>query len=75
MSTRKEYCDAEIEILSIENPELTNVLPLEPGVGENIATHASPIAEDFFPVLILIDISGPFTFISFKSSFYFLTAI
>ena len=41
--------DAEIKVPSVENPELTNVLPaLKPGVGQNIATHASPTST--FPV-------------------------
>ena len=45
--------DAEISVPSVENPELTNVLPLKPGVGQNIAVHASPTARNFFHVLIL----------------------
>ena len=44
--------DAEIEVSSVENPEMTDVLPLNPGVGQNIATHASLIARNFFLVLI-----------------------
>ena len=32
---------------SVENPELTNVLPLKPGVGQNIVMHASPAATNF----------------------------
>ena len=46
--------DAEIKVLSVENSELTkiNVLPLKPpGVGQNIATHASLTARNFFFVL------------------------
>ena len=39
---------AEIKAPSLENPKLTNVLPLKPGVGQNIATHASPTAKIFF---------------------------
>ena len=42
--------DAEMKVLSVENPEQTNVLPLKPG-GQNIATHASPTARNFFPLL------------------------
>ena len=37
---------------AVENPELTNVFPLKPGVEQNIATHASPTASNFFFVLI-----------------------
>ena len=40
--------DTEIKVSSTENPELTNVLPLKPGVGQNIATHESPTARNFF---------------------------
>ena len=36
----------------VENPELTDVLPLKPGVCQNIATHASPTARNFFRVRI-----------------------
>ena len=39
---------AEIKAPSLENPELTNVLPLKPGVDQNKATHASPTARNFF---------------------------
>ena len=28
--------DAEIKVLSVQNPELTNVLPLKPGVGQDL---------------------------------------
>ena len=41
--------DAEIKVLYGEKPELTNVLPFMPGVGQNIATHASPAARNLFP--------------------------
>ena len=40
--------DAEIKAHSVESPELTNVLPLKPGVGQNIASDASPTARKFF---------------------------
>ena len=33
---------------SVENPALTNVLRLKPGVGQNVATHASPTSGIFF---------------------------
>ena len=52
---------------SAENPELTNVLPLKPGVGQNIAMHASPAATNFFLVLI-----STFTFIFFFFFFILL---
>jgi len=44
--------DTEIKIPSAENPELTNIFPLKPGVGQNIATQALPTARNFFTVLI-----------------------
>ena len=40
------------KVPSVENPELTNVLRLMPGVGQKIATHASPICKSVFFVLI-----------------------
>ena len=43
--------DAEIKTPSVENPELTNVLLLKPGVEHNVAMHASPSARNFFLVL------------------------
>ena len=46
--------DAEMKAPSVENSELTNVLPLKSGVGQNIAMHASPIVGDFFSDLISI---------------------
>ena len=36
-----------------DNPELTNVLPSKPGVGQKIVMHAFPTARNFFLVLIL----------------------
>ena len=36
-----------------ENPELTNILPGKPGVGPNIAMHASPTTKNVFLVLFL----------------------
>ena len=44
--------DAEIKVPFIENPELTNVLPLKLAVGQNLTMHASPAARNFFNVLI-----------------------
>ena len=34
---------AEFKDPSIENPELTNVLRVKPGVGQNIVVHDSPL--------------------------------
>ena len=45
--------DADIvKVSSVESPELTDVLPLKPGVGQNIALLASPTARNSFLVLI-----------------------
>ena len=44
--------DAEIKVPSVENPELTHVLPLKLGVGQNLSMHASPAARNFLNVLI-----------------------
>ena len=38
--------DAKIKVLSVGNPELTNVLPLKPGVGQKVATHVLPAARN-----------------------------
>ena len=45
---------------SVENLQLTNGLPLKPGVGQNIAMHASLTAKNYFPNFDLLD---PFAFI------------
>ena len=44
--------DAEIKVPYVEHRELTNILPLKPLVGQNIAIHASPTARNVFLVLI-----------------------
>ena len=45
--------DAEIKVPSLfQNPELINILPLKPRVGQNIVMHASSAAGHFFLVLI-----------------------
>ena len=44
--------DAGIKVPSVENPEVTSVLPLKPGEGQNIARYASPTARSSFLVLI-----------------------
>ena len=43
------------------------MLPLKPGVGQNIAMHASPTSRDILLELNLY-LSGPFTFIFSKTS-------
>ena len=40
-------------VLWTQNSQLTNVLPLNPGVGQNITTHALPTVRNFFPELVL----------------------
>ena len=44
--------DAEMKVPSVENPELINVFPLKPGVGQKIAMYALLTARNFFHVLI-----------------------
>ena len=39
--------DAEIDVPSKENPELTNVFPLKLRVGQNIAMYTSPSSSFF----------------------------
>ena len=50
--TQWDTTDAEIKVPSVEK-ELINVLRLKPGVGQNLATHASPAATKSFFLLIL----------------------
>ena len=38
------HTDLEIQVPSVENLALSNVLHLRPGIGQNVAVHASPIA-------------------------------
>ena len=38
------HTDLEIHVSSVENLAVSNVLHLRPGVGQNVAMHASPIA-------------------------------
>ena len=47
----------------VENPELTDVLPLKPGVCQNIATHASPTARNFFLALIWMGVKHQLTYL------------
>ena len=51
--------DTERKEPSVENPESSKVVPLKPGVGQNISMHASPIVGDFFLELISIYRSIP----------------
>ena len=61
--------DSEIKVPSVENPELTNCLSLKPGVGQNIAMHASPTARNNLLVLIstslILSLSFLFRFVCF----------
>ena len=45
--SRRGTADAEIKSHLVRTLSL-NVFPLKPGVGQNIAIHATLIAEDFF---------------------------
>ena len=45
--------NAEIQVPSVENSELRDVLPLRLRVGQNIATHALPMAGNFLLILAL----------------------
>ena len=38
------HTDLEIQVPTVENLAQSNVLHLRPGVGQNVAMHASPIA-------------------------------
>ena len=49
LASRWGSVNTEIKIVSVGNPELRNVLPLKPVAGKNIATHAWPTANFFFP--------------------------
>ena len=64
----------EIKVQTIRNPELTNVLPSKPGVGQKIAIHAFSTARTFFLACSNFDHPGPFTFFS-KSPPKFLTVL
>ena len=44
--------NAEIKVISVENPVLKKILHLKPGVGQNIATHASSTTRSIFLVFI-----------------------
>ena len=51
-SPHRGSADAKIKVPSAQNQELTNVLLIDPGAGQNTALHASPTARNFFLVLI-----------------------
>ena len=38
------HTDLEIQVPTVENLALSNVLHLRPGIGQNVAMHASPVA-------------------------------
>ena len=68
----KDTVGAEIKVPYVENPELWNVLSLKPGVGQNIAMHASPTARKVSIVLSdNICRPSPFTMFSKIVSPYF----
>ena len=50
LSSEVGTADAEINIPSVGNPELTSVLDVQPRAGQNIALHALPTASNFFLV-------------------------
>ena len=52
LATGSRSAEAEIKAPSVENSELTKVLPLKPAVVKNIAIYASSTARNFFLVLI-----------------------
>ena len=60
---------AEIKVTYVENPELRNVLPLKPGVGQSIAMHAFLTARKVSRVLS-DNICLPSTFTVFPKSFH-----
>ena len=63
----KYTADDEMKVPSVENPELTDVLPLKLGVGQNYCQKILSCPS--------FDISGPFTFAFSKSSPNFLIAL
>ena len=65
--------DAEIKVPSVETPELTNVLPVKPAVGQNIAAHVLLTARNFF--LVLISTSAVHSSSLSKSCTYVLTVL
>ena len=41
-----------MKVPSVEKPELTDVVPFKPGVGQNIATHAFERCQELFLIII-----------------------
>ena len=66
--------DTEIKVPYVENPELTNVLPLKSGEGQYVALHALPTARNYFLVLISTFLVHSPSFLSLQI-LYFLTAL
>ena len=69
--------DAESKVPSVENPELTDVLPSKPGVGQNTAVYASPIRNFFLVLISTLPVHPPSSsffviFFFFKSTASFL---
>ena len=54
---------------SLQSQELSKVLPLKPGVGQNIADHAMPTARNYLPSNFYIP--SPFNFIFSRFSLCF----
>ena len=55
-SARESYISIhhsnQIKVPSVEDPELTDVLPLKPGVGPTVDRHDSPADRNFFLILV-----------------------
>lgn len=70
---QRNTVDAEIKVIAVENLELTNILPLRPGAGWNIVTHASTTARN--SLLVLHPIFCILSPLFFRSSPYFSTVL
>ena len=67
--------DTEIKVPYVENPELTNALPLKSGEGQYVALHALPTARNYFLVLIsTFPVHSP-SFFLLLQILYILTAL
>lgn len=64
--------DAEIKVSSAENPEISKILSVTPGVCPNIASYVSSVSRDFY--LSNIYLPGPFSFI-ISNSLHFASAV
>ena len=67
--------DTEIKVPYVENPELTNALPLKSGEGQYVALHALPTARNYFLVLISTFLVHSPSFFLLLQILYFLTAL